>query len=256
MRNYSTMAMKVLCAVILCGILVAGPVRSQTFEQRLARVIHFVPDAISPFDQLIEVARAFGIPMGIEVNIESCSKIYTRRLLQGPNTLGSLISQISKEIPEYKMEFNDGVINIIPVQLADNPKSYLNLRIPEFRLDQEDVWGAEANLRRAIKSTLHPVHVPPRAPAGSVSGYIVPIDRGDGFDRQNIKFSGRNLTVREILNSIALQNGNAYWVVYENPTKMMVKEQFYAQEENSSDQTSGEDFTWRFAALHTTVAKQ
>jgi hypothetical protein len=242
--------------VILCGILVAGPIRGQSLEQRLARVIHFVPDAISPFDQLIEVARAFEIPMGIEVDIESCSKIYTKRLLQGPNTLGSLISQISREIPEYKMEINDGVINIIPNQFAGDPKSYLNLRIPDFRLDHEDVWGAEANLRRAIKNTLHPVDVPPGASTGSVSGYIVPIDRGDGFDRQNIKFSGRNLTVREILNRIAQQNGNAYWVVYENPSKMMLKEQFYAQEESSCDQPPVRDFTWRFVALRTTVAKQ
>ncbi len=256
MRNYSTMVMKVLCAVILCGILIAGPVRGQTFEQRLARVINFVPDAISPFDQLIEVARAFGIPLGIEVNIESCSKIYTRRLLQGPNTLGSLVSQISREIPEYRVEFNDGVINIIPVQLAANPKSYLNLRIPDFRLDKEDLYSAEAILRQAIKSTLHPVNSPNGAPIGSVSGNIIPLGRGDGFDAQNITFSGRNLTVREILNRIALQNGNAYWVVYENPSKMMLKEQFYAQEESSYDQTLGEAFTWRFVALRTTVPKQ
>ena len=48
-----------------CSAAVRGG-RTESLEEKLATVTNYVPKAISPVDQLVEVARRFKIPMAIE----------------------------------------------------------------------------------------------------------------------------------------------------------------------------------------------
>jgi hypothetical protein len=51
-----------LCAA--CGAGVRGA-QTESLEEKLTNATEYVPKAIAPVDQLVEVARKFKIPMGI-----------------------------------------------------------------------------------------------------------------------------------------------------------------------------------------------
>jgi len=55
-----------------CGAAVRGA-RAQSLEEKLGTITDYVPKAIAPVDQLVEVAQRFRIPMGIEW-VESATK--------------------------------------------------------------------------------------------------------------------------------------------------------------------------------------
>src|SRR6266496_6266906 len=48
-----------------CGAAVQGA-QAESLEEKLGTVTDYVPKAITPVDQLVEVARRFKIPMGIQ----------------------------------------------------------------------------------------------------------------------------------------------------------------------------------------------
>ena len=82
---------------------------------------------------------------------------------------------------------------------------------------------------------------------GGGYGYGTP--RDDGFDKNNISFSGRNLTVREILTKIAVANGKALWIVRLIPSQMMTNYSFFVQGPLSDESRNATNFIWQFIPL-------
>ena len=70
----------------------------------------------------------------------------------------------------------------------------------------------------------------------------------DGFDKQNITFAGKNLTVRQILSKIAAANGNALWVVQFSASEKMSEYPFRAVITLHDEQTFPA-FHWQFIPL-------
>jgi hypothetical protein len=229
--------------LLLLFLVISKLAAAQGVESRLSQKSDFVPSATSPREQLIEVAQHHGIPMGIEwINLADANNPSP---LTSQPTVRDLIRSILRRTPGYKVEIRQGVVNVFPLALVNDPRNFLNIRIAEYQANRENVFGAEALLRFNIHRTLHPELYA----RGWNGGYGYGPGRDDGFDVKNISFSRKNVTVREILNEIAEQNGNAVWIVDLVPSNMMKDEPFFAQGVSGIQM----DFIWRIIPLEPTV---
>lgn len=232
--------------LVLLLLLISKLVAAQGLELKLSQKSDFVPSATSPREQLIEVAQHYRIPMGIEWMNQSDSN--------GPSELTpqpsvrDMIHSILREIPGYKVEVRHGIVNISCAAFIYDARNFLNIRIADYQANRENLFGAEALLRSNIHRTLHPELYA----IGSNGGYGYGVPRDDGFDVKNISLSRKNATVREILNDIVEQNGNALWIVDLEPSKTMKDKPFFAQSASGMQV----DFIWRTMPLEKPLSKQ
>ena len=210
---------------------------TQSLELKLAQKPDYMPLATSPREQLIEVAQHYKIPMGIEWTNEVDEKMEPSALAAQPTVI-SMLQSILKRVPGYTAEVKDGVVSIKSASLAANSQNFLNLTLPEYNISNDNVFGAEATLRGQILRTLHPE----RYLRGSNGGYGYGVPRDDSFDLKKISISGKNLTVRDVLNLITSTNGNALWIVDMILSKKMRNEPFFAQ-------PCQNDFCWKIIPL-------
>jgi hypothetical protein len=218
-------------------LLVSGCISAQSLESKLARKTTFIPHSQSVFEQLVSVAQFYEIPMGIEWANGMEPDVSPRPARKGITVRG-LINTILKRRAGYQARIENGVLHVVNPVIGASPQNFLNLRISEFNVKDANVFGAEALLKLKIDMTLHPE----RYAGGYNGGYGSP--HINGFDIENITFSGRNLSVREILNKIVAANGNALWIVQLNPSKIL-NERFFAQD----DGVEPAGFHWRFIPL-------
>ena len=229
--------------LLLILFLVAGSTLAvgQDLESKLSQKTDFVPSATSTKERLIEVARHYDIPMGIEwVNLTNAPASHSPLTKQ--STVRDVINSILRDAPGYKLEIKAGVINIFDQSLKLNPRNFLNIRIPEYHVDKENIFGAQALLRFRIHQALNPE----RYQRGSNGGFGYGVPRTDTFDIKNISFSVKNATVRDILNGIVGANGKALWVVDLVPSKSMNAQPFFAQDQSGTNV----DFVWRIVPFN------
>lgn len=175
-------------------------------ETKLAQTADFVPHGASPLEQLIEVAQHYKLPLGIEW-IEQTEAAAPQPSLSPGATVEDLLNAILKNAEGYRVALENGVLHVNRPALADDPLNLLNLRIPRFDVKGQNLFVAQSKLRLAMLMTLFPKEF--KRGYISDSGY----PPGHVFDVKNISVSGRNLSVRDILDSIASSSGNALWVV-------------------------------------------
>src|SRR6266545_2071775 len=188
-----------------CGAAVRG-VRAQSLEEKLGTVTDYVPKANTPLDQLVEVARRFKIPMGIEWVESAATATPDKTPPSGKRSVRELIEEIASVSPEHRIEVDDGLVRIYSPTEAVHPFNFLNIRLKSYNVKDADLFAAEDQLRWAIRFTLEPE----KYLYGYGGGY------GHGtphiFEIPKFTLSGSDLTIREILNRIALAQGNALWV--------------------------------------------
>jgi len=210
--------------IILVITLVPPGVAAQDLEAKLRQRADFTPVAGSVREQLVQVAKHYNIPMGIEWVLQSQEKQV--KLVPGEaSTVMALLQLILQAAPEYSMTTRNGVVNVSYSRYAVDSRNFLNLRIGEFKLINANVFDAAAELRLKIRKTLHPE----RYVGGTVGGYGYGIPDENGLDIQNISFSGKDLSVRDTLDRIVSSNGNTLWLVNIAPSRMMKDEPFFAQ---------------------------
>ncbi len=176
---------------------------------KLAQEANFVPQSEAALDQLIEVAKHFKIPMGIEWAEPANAPNLPLALGRGA-TVEELIVAILQQTHGYQLTTKNGVLHIYRPALASDPRSLLNLRIPKFSLKKQNLFAARAALRLAVEMTLHPEEYS----EGYVSDSGYP--PGHVFDGNNITFHSSNVAVREILDRLIAASGNALWVAWLN----------------------------------------
>jgi hypothetical protein len=227
-----------LLQVVGTGLIIEGLICGQSLNSKLLQRASFAPKSKFVVDQLIEVAQHYQIPMGIEW-IDRPVATVSASPKDRPTTVRRLVATILRPYPGYRLRVADGVVHIANQAFVDSPRNFLNLRISEFNVNKVSVVGADASLRLGIKMALHPE----RYAKGWNGGYGGSFP-ADVLNIPKITFSGRNLTVRQILNKSVAANGNALWVAHLNPSRTMNTEPpFFAQEYES------EDFLWRFVPL-------
>ena len=235
---------------IVVSLFLLSVVQGQDLPARLSQQTVYSPKAATTLHQLIEVAQHYRIPMGIEwVHSSEKEELPLSRPI-GPTTVQNLIFSILQRSPGYVAEQREGVLHIAKAELFAAPKNFLNLRILKFEVRNENIFGAEALLRQSIRMTRHPE----RYAQGHVSGFGYGVPRDDELDKPTITFSGRDLTVREILNRIAAASGNVVWVVKLIPAQRMASEPFFAQA-SLIDNRPMPDFHWKFIPFKSTKAQ-
>jgi hypothetical protein len=180
--------------------------RAQSLEEKLGTVTDYVPKAIAPVNQLVEVARRFKIPMGIEWVDRVGTVTPDKTPPSGKRSLRELIEEIASVSPECRVEVDDGLVRIYSPNESVHPFNFLNIRLKSYVVKEGDLFAAEDQLRWAIRFTLEPE----KYRNGYGGGY------GHGanhiFQIPKFTLSGSDVTIREVLNRIALAQGNALWV--------------------------------------------
>lgn len=177
---------------------------AEDLKQKLARRVRFTPKSVSPLEQLIEVAKAFHIPMGIEWREpQTCQSVSPPA--DRDRTIKELLVAILAACPAEKLTVGKDLVHVYPVGARAAP-NILDLRLRRFRVKDENLFIAEYQLELAIDRRLHPE----KFSAGYNGGTGFPPKHV--FSVVNISFSGENVRVRDILDAIARLNGNALWL--------------------------------------------
>ncbi len=230
-----------LFIMLISFLLLSPKALGQRIQSKLDQQIDsFDSEAQSGEEQLIEIAQRFQIPIGIEWSDTRAKKsappVHLREI-----TIREAIRHIIQS-SGHEFEMKDGIIHIFSSSFVSDGRNFLNLRISEFSLSNANLIDASHQLKTSLLLSLHP-----GSNYGGGYGYGTP--RDDGFDKNSISFSGRNLTVREILNKIVVANGNALWIVRLIPSQMMTNEPFFVQGPLSDENRNATNFIWQFISL-------
>jgi hypothetical protein len=193
----------VLCAA--CGAGVRGT-ETQSLEEKLATATEYVPKAATPVDQLVEVALRFKIPMAIEWVEKAGAATRDKAMASEKRSVRQLIEEIAQVSPGYRIEVDDGLVRIYSPSEAVHPFNFLNIRLDSYSVKDGDLFSAEDQLRWAIRFTLEPE----KYRNGFAGGYGH--GANDVFQIPKFTLSSADITIREVLNRIALAQGNALWV--------------------------------------------
>jgi hypothetical protein len=221
--------------IILFITMVPHGISAQDVEMKLAQRADFTPAAAGAREQLVQVAQHYKIPMGIEWVLQT-EEEHTNPIAGKAPTVMALLNSILQSTPNYSITVRNGVVNVSHTRYVADSRNFLNLRIGEFNLNKANVFDADAKLRFTIHRTLHPE----RYLGGTNGGYGYGVPDENGLDIQNISLSGKDLTVRDILERIVSTNGNTLWLVNIAPSRMMKNEPFFAQ----FDANQERDFFW------------
>lgn len=224
-----------------CGVAVRGA-QAESLEEKLGAVTDYAPKAIAPVDQLIEIAQKFKIPMGIEWVEKGATATPDKTPPSRKRSVRELIEEIASVSPEHRVEVEDGLVHIYSLAESLHPFNFLNIRLKSYSVKEADLFAAEDQLRWAIRFTLEP------------EKYLNGYGGGYGHDANHIfqipKFtlSGSDVTIREVLNRIALAQGNALWVTTIKNADLEADEPGWRQKG-----VDGGDFpvtsAWRFLPL-------
>lgn len=120
-------------------------------------------------------------------------------------TVRDLLTAIVSRLPDYQLTVENEVVHIAPPVIAVRGDNFLNLLIDEFRVRNENLFGAQHYLMIAIEMTLHP-----KDDGGYGGGYGY--DPDHGFAKRHFTYESDHLTVRQILDGLIKANGNALWI--------------------------------------------
>ena len=228
---------QIVGAVILV-ICANSHVWGQTIEAKLEEAGEFHSQKTTLRGQLVDFARRYRIPMGLELVQGNGSPL--KPLHVKSDTALNVLRKILQQRPNYDFALSDGVVNVYSIRLVNDHKNFLNLRLPEYRIQDQNLFGATYYLRLTINQTLNPNK--------NFGGGYGGVGLNNNLHVAKITFSGENLTVRQILNRLISIHDGALWVVNLKPSKTMSGHLFYAQAFPETGASSPE-FFWEFIPL-------
>jgi hypothetical protein len=241
---FMRMTVCLICGLVLCAVCSAGVRGTETdsLEDKLATATEYVPKATAPVDQLIEVALRFKVPMAIEWVEKAGAATRDKMMASEKRSVRQLIEEITRVSPGYQIEVDNGLVRIYSPSEAVHPFNFLNIRLDSYSVKDGDLFAAESQLRWAIRFTLEPE----KYGNGHAGGYGH--GANDVFQIPKFTLSGADITIREVLNRIALAQGNALWVAKVNGADLEGDEPRWRRKS-----VDGSDFpitsSWRFLPL-------
>jgi hypothetical protein len=188
-----------------CGAAVRDA-QAQSLEEKLGTVTNYLPKAVAPVEQLVEVAQRFKTPMGIEWIERSGTPRSDKNLPSKIRSVRELIEEIVKSSPEQQVEVDDGLVRIYSPIEATHRFNFLNIRLKNYSVSDGDLFAAQDQLRWAIRFALEPEKY--RGGYGGGYGH----GANDVFEITKFTVSASDVTIREVLDRIAMAQGNALWV--------------------------------------------
>lgn len=218
-------------------------VRATSLEEKLGAATSYVPESVAPVEQLIEVAQRFKIPMAIEWAERAGTNAPEPQLLRArQRSVRELLDEIVGISPEHRVEVAGGLVHVYSTVAVVHPFNFLNFRLKSYFVNNNDLFAAEDQLRWAIRFTLEPE----KYRDGYGGGY----GRGPNsvFEIPKFTLSGSDLTIREVLNRIALAQGNALWVATIRGEDLDGAEPYWKRTAPGEEDAS-EIHGWRFLPL-------
>jgi hypothetical protein len=211
----------------------------QTLEEKLALQTNFIPLSDTPVDQLIEIAQKFKISMTIEWVEQEEESDNQPPDFSGDSVL-DLIAAVIQQSPDCIVTKEGEILHVFSQSEVFNPLNFLNLQIPEYSAFHEPLFEAERLLRMKINRLLYPGPY-----GGGYGGGGVP----NSFRARAITLVGYNLTIREILNRIAEDHGNALWIVKLNPDELTAERPTWEGVPRNKSGHSPLNCRWQFIPL-------
>jgi hypothetical protein len=209
-------------SVALLIILLTLPVlvAAQTVREKLQQQTNYRPRTTAPDEQLIEVARRFKIPMAIEWLDEKPATDQLAGLKFDKGSVLDLIKAIVDRAPQENLIVEDRIVRVFPPSAFNSRLNFLNLRLEDYCVRDECVYGADFEVRLGIDEMLYPE----KFKYGYNGGY------GGGEETlwiNAINICVDNRTIRELLTEIAAQSGKAGWMAHLKPEELKGKQPFW-----------------------------
>ncbi len=200
----------------ICDSYAESDVASQIVEK-------FSTDAMRFDEQLIELARANKVPINLELKYEPNEKAMPK-LTREKITIGEIITDIVKERVGYSWQSGKKWINVYYSPLSQDAKNFLNIKVPHFSITNGDILWISKMLQVELMSEANRERGK-NGIAGSISSPWPVPPKWD----QLLTIESNNQSVREILNSLVGENGNAFWTALIDTENLMDNQKYYAQ---------------------------
>jgi hypothetical protein len=199
-------------AVLFLSLLLIRPtdVLAQTntgeLEAKLnARVPQYTLKAKGVADAILEIAKRFELPVGIEW-LKDAEALQGLDLTWRDATIRDIIGSVAKKYPPYGFRVEDGVVHVFRPDLLSDNHNFLNLRVPDSFEARQEVGGLNNQRLRALAQAIgSPRNVPPGA--GEAFEYAT------GLEEKPLTLRLRGLTIREALEKLAEVSERKMWVV-------------------------------------------
>lgn len=175
-------------------------------EQRLhARVDSYSISASNLLEGLAQVSDDFQLPMGIEW--EGASRkdsAVSSRYVHA--TALQILQDLVGTSADYVLTQENGVVHVASKSVREDPRNFLNLKIPQFDLSSEYVLHASNRLQNIVVQMAN--HLPEGERVYGCAGSFG-VSAGDRV----ASFGIRNGTVRDILDRFLTSSGMGIWLV-------------------------------------------
>jgi hypothetical protein len=182
-----------------------GRTLEPSFSTKLQRQIAEFDVAGLPMAQLaIRLAYEHRVPMALEYVDEDALRKPLRLKLKAHNLRG-VIDAIVTALPEYHVDFSQGIVDVYCLAARRDQSNPLNTLILRYDVENLDTHFADAQLLCDINSLK----------GGGCGGSVA----GGQWGPTVVTLRLANKRVYEILNAIVAQNGQALWVPITRPVK-------------------------------------
>jgi hypothetical protein len=177
------------------------------FAKKLnTRVEKFDTSGRTLIQSVVDLVFEYHLPTAIEYADREAS---TRKLnLQfHDESVRSILESIIQQDSEYRVNFEEEIVDIFSPKAREDPSNLFNKAVHNFEVTQVDTHQADAELLCALGR---------EAGSGACGGSLA-IGQ---WPQVKITLQLQNAKVYQVLNAIAVQNGEAIWTVISRPPNL------------------------------------
>jgi hypothetical protein len=205
-------------AIVLASVLVA-PLRIQgalgqqrhrrpPYENRLDAVVEVFDSGGQTLAQnFLSLAYRYDLPMGVEYLDRAAVSEPLHLQLRG-KSVREILSSLVAQVPEYRVTFSGGIVQLYSPQARGDPSNLLNAVIDDFHVSEMDPQVASAAVFEAL---VHKVAPTTSIVESTALGTLGP---------PTLTLRLNKSRVYEILDAIVARYGEAVWVVRVPPEKL------------------------------------
>jgi hypothetical protein len=196
----------ILAVTILAGIASGQQVAPRRDIQQIlsTKVPHYVVKATNLLQAAALIASDFDLPMGVEWHGEpSVTKEITREWDNA--TVERILYDTASFDVEYQVQVSNGVVHLRKPGLADSPRNPLSIKVPSFSVANVYTGQAAFKLRDEVNLIM--------LPRQKHAAYACAGSYGAGADETLTTLAVRDVSVREILDTLLTSSHSVMWLV-------------------------------------------
>ncbi len=177
------------------------------FDRKLdTKVSFFSTQGQSFVKNFLKLVCMYKLPAALEyVDEDAMQRPLSLTVRSAP--LRDVIRALVARLPEYRVTFVEGIVDVYSPQARRNRHNLLNTIIPSFSLNRESLNGASTELANFLRAQT--------TPGEGLIGDVM-----ESPDEPIITLDLRNKPVREILCAIVAANGSAVWAAAVPPERL------------------------------------